>query len=219
LIAFTQFDKRPRLQDPPSHVQQLPDLEAIANRKADVPLSIPPTLPTTTARCPQYRFSDTSIYDYLETNIDSGAMSFSQEPMSAYRTPLSIKRHGPDTPFRHWKIVQEYIEALLNRKGYDKWVCYNTTVELVSKVQETGKWKVTLREEIQGKEEDHWWIEEFDAIVVASGHYNVPYIPHIEGLAEWAEKYPGSVEHSKSFRGPEKYSGKVRMASRSVHHR
>jgi hypothetical protein len=49
---------------------------------------------------------------------------------------------------------------------------------------------------------------------VASGHYTVPFIPKIPGLAEFAKSYLGAVEHSKGFRGPEKYRGKVRAASK-----
>lgn len=198
-----------RLQDPPEHVQQLPDIEKISNRTADAPIPIPESLPAKTPKSSQYRFSDTSIYDYLETNIDSGAMSFSQEPMSEYRTPASIAKHGPNTPFRHWTIVQQYIADLLDRNGYQDFVSYDTTVELVAKIPETGKWRLILRREGDG--EDHWWSEEFDAVVVASGHYTVPFIPHHDGLKEWAERYPGTVEHSKSFRGPAKYAGKVAL--------
>lgn len=56
---------------------------------------------------------------------------------------------------------------------------------------------------------DYWWTEVFDALVVASGHYSVPYVPAITGLKEFAETYPGSVEHTKSFRDPERYRGKT----------
>ena len=56
---------------------------------------------------------------------------------------------------------------------------------------------------------DYWWHEDFDAVLVANGHYTVPWIPEIPGLQEFATKYPGKVEHSKGYRGPEKYRGKV----------
>ena len=56
--------------------------------------------------------------------------------------------------------------------------------------------------------EDEWWEEHFDAVVVAGGHYNVPYIPHIMGLADFERTRPGSVKHSKMFRGRDAYHGK-----------
>lgn len=87
-------------------------------------------------------------------------------------------------------------------------VSYNTTVELVHKDNETGKWIVTLRKLLENEQEDRRWNESFDAVVVAPGNYTVPFIPHTPGLAEMSRNFPGSVEHSKAWRKPEKYRGK-----------
>ncbi len=46
---------------------------------------------------------------------------------------------------------------------------------------------------------------EFDAVVVASGHYNMPRVPDIEGLKEWKAAIPDRVIHSKQYRHPENY--------------
>lgn len=211
LLSYIQkrFTKHPlRLQDPPGHEQQLPDLAKIAERTADTPLSPPPSLPATVPGSNQYRFSDTSIYPHLETNIDAAAMSFSQEPMPAIRSDWSIQNHGPDTPFRHWSVVQQYIASLLTRSNYASLVSYSTTVEHVQKSPQTGLWTLTLRKPLPGTGTDYWWSETFDAVVVASGHYIVPFIPFHAGLAEFAAAYPGTVTHSKSFRDPQSYAGK-----------
>src|SRR5690606_42041900 len=42
----------------------------------------------------------------------------------------------------------------------------------------------------------------FDAVVVANGHYSVPYIPHVPNLSSYAAAHPTSVLHSKQFRSP-----------------
>lgn len=188
---------------------QIPDFKAVAERTADTPLDIPDGLPRYVPKSGQYRFSETSIYPLLETNIDVDVMEFSQEPIPKELSDLSIQRHGLDTPFRHHKVMNRYIQSLLERKGYEDFVEYNTTVEKVEKIKEIDKWRLTLRKERPSKQKDYWWTEDFDAVVVASGHYIVPYIPEIQGLAEFAKAYPGSVEHSKGYRGPEKYRGKV----------
>jgi cation diffusion facilitator CzcD-associated flavoprotein CzcO len=52
-------------------------------------------------------------------------------------------------------------------------------------------------------------METFDAVVVASGHYWVPYVPDIEGLDQFEKTRPGSVVHSKHFRGRDLFHGKV----------
>ncbi|RMD44010.1 hypothetical protein DV735_g1133, partial [Chaetothyriales sp. CBS 134920] len=193
------------LPDPEGHVQQLPDLEKLANRTADDPLEIPDSLPALTPRSTQYRFSDTSIYPLLETNIAAAAMEYSAEPIPDTRSEWSIQRHGPDTPFRHHSVIQQWLEGLVARNGYQDLVEYNTTVERVRKSGD--KWEVVLRKPAN-EQQDRWWKEEFDAVIDASGHYNVPYIPQTPGLVDFANAYPGSVEHTKSFRGVEKYRGK-----------
>jgi cation diffusion facilitator CzcD-associated flavoprotein CzcO len=142
----------------------------------------------------------------LETNIDASVMEFSQEPIPHEQSATSVARHGPDTPFRPWQTIQRYIESLVNRNGYQDLVSFNTTVERVTKVN--GEWEVVLRK--TGEKLDYWWKEYFDAVVVANGHYTVPYVPAIEGLAEFEKSSPGSVIHTKAYRGRNAYRGKVR---------
>jgi len=88
-----------RIEDPEDHVQQIPDFEKVAARIPDETLPIPSQLPTTSPHNTQCRFSETSIYPTLETNIDAFAMSFSQEPFPEERTPLNVQRHGEHSPF------------------------------------------------------------------------------------------------------------------------
>ena len=47
--------------------------------------------------------------------------------------------------------------------------------------------------------------QQFDAIVVATGRFNAPYIPPISGLSEWAKRFPGQISHSRQYRRPEQY--------------
>jgi hypothetical protein len=197
-----------RISDPEDHVQQLPDFTKIANRTPDETLEVPSKLPTAIPADTRYRFSETSIYPTLETNIDAFAMSFSQEPFPEERSALNIRRHGEKSPFRHWTAVEAYLQGLLNKNGYQEKVSYTTTVELVHKENKTGKWVLTLRRPSKNGKDDEWWNESFDAVAVATGHYTVPFIPPTPGLAELSKNFPGSVEHSKAWREPEKYRGK-----------
>ena len=187
----------------------LSDFAALAARTADEPVPLPETLPAQTPKMSQLRFTESSIYPYLETNVDSVPMEFSQEPIPEERTQRSIALHGADTPFRHWSVIAKYVQSLVDRNGFQDLICYNTTVENVKKVGH--EWKVTLRK--GGLERDYWWVERFDAVIVASGHYSVPYIPPIDGLDQFEKTRPGSVIHSKHFRGRDYFQGKVRSQS------
>ena len=192
----------------------LSNFTALASRKADAPLPIPVKLPSQTAKSNQPRFSESSVYPYLETNIDYLPMEFSQEPVPSERSPLSISIYGPQTPFRRWDVVQRYIKSLVHRRGYTDLVSYKTTVELVKK--DGIEWKIVLRKE--GEQSDYWWEERFDAVIVASGHYWVPYIPDIDGLEDFQKARPGSVLHSKHFRGRDEFVGKVSRRACAIGH-
>ncbi|KAJ5820088.1 hypothetical protein N7474_005679 [Penicillium riverlandense] len=188
------------------------DFDKLSERTADTPLEIPVNLPCRTPAIKQDRFTDSPVYPALETNVDAAAMSFSQEPIPTVRSQWSIERHGQDTPFRHHSVIRQYIEDLFTRKQYQDLVQFNTTVERAIKDTNIQKWVLTLRRPDQnGAQSDYWWSEEFDAVVVATGHYAVPFIPAIPGLKEFAARNPGSIEHTKHYRSPEKYRGKKKV--------
>lgn len=193
-----------RLPDekPPAN---LTDFSALAARRADPPLQVPGALPARTPKSQQCRHADSSVYPYMETNVNATSMQYSQEDIPTKKSIRSIAKHGKDTPFRHHTVIQEYIASLVNRNGYNNLVSYNTSVESAEKIG--NEWKLVLRREEDGQ--DVWWEEWFDAVVVASGHFNVPYIPAIKGLEEFERQRPGSVKHSKMFRGRDAYQDKV----------
>ena len=181
------------------------DLTLLASRTADPPLPIPSSLPAFTPKSSQARHTDSSVYPYLETNVDHVPMQFTQEPIPEEPSQRSIELHGSDTPFRPWRVMRRYIQGLIERRGYEDLVSYSTTVEKAEKVGD--EWQVTLRKE--GNKKDYWWVERFDAVVVASGHYSVPYIPAIPGLDQLEKHRPGTVVHSKHYRGKDAYKDKV----------
>ena len=101
-----------------------------------------------------------------------------------------------------------YLEDIFTK--YLHLVTFNTTLERLEK--KSGKWELTLRKSgvlYRGQPRDYWWTETFDAVVLASGHYSVPFVPDIPGLAEFQKAYPGKLEHSKQFRSRDQYVGKT----------
>ena len=48
----------------------------------------------------------------------------------------------------------------------------------------------------------------FDAVIIASGHFSVPFVPQVAGIDIWDRIYPGSILHSKFYRRPEAYTDK-----------
>ncbi|TQV99161.1 hypothetical protein V2A60_004655 [Cordyceps javanica] len=88
----------------------------------------------------------------------------------------------------------------------------NTAVEDLTRSPVTGhdglgEWKLTLKRYDATRQVDEWWEEFFDAVVLANGHYAVPYIPKVNGLERYIEKFPGRVSHSKRYRNAKLYAG------------
>ena len=198
----------PRVSD--AHEQpRLPSLRDLVEQKADRPIPVPPVLPAFTRQTrevngKEYRYTYTPVYPGMISNIDERIMSYTQEPFPVVNSGGVV---DPHLPFRNSEVIREWVESLLDRKGYRQLVEYNTTVELAEK--HGDEWILTLRKALPGGVHNYWWQETFDALVVASGHYSVPRFSDVPGLLEFDANNPGAVEHSKIYRGPERYRGKT----------
>lgn len=136
-------------------------------------------------------------------------MGYTEEPLPNKLSQQTLKEYGPGAPFRHHTVVRQWVEDLFIRGDHDKLLELRTTVELV--VKEGDEWVITLRKVVNGS--NYWWKERFDAVVVASGHYNIPWFPVVQGFLDYNQRFPGKILHSKHFRGGQHYRGKVRCNS------
>ena len=133
------------------------------------------------------------LYDRLETNIPRGLMGFSD--LSWSEDAQLFPKHAE---------VQDYIEQYSQEvRGL---IQFQTQV-LDLHQEYTGKWTIKTQSVTHDKNADV--VEHhFDAVVVANGHFNVPYIPKVEGIEAFSQAHPGTISHSKFYRRPEQYSGK-----------
>ncbi|KAH8799751.1 FAD dependent oxidoreductase [Xylogone sp. PMI_703] len=134
-------------------------------------------------------------YEGLHNNVPTGLMELT----------LNSWKPGTEQISRH-NVLAEYIQDTSSKAGVDDITLFNTRVDLVEK---TGnKWHVrssTLENGRIATTKD--W--EFDAVVVASGHYHAPYVPDIPGLADWKQAWPDRIQHSKRYRSPKVYKDKT----------
>lgn len=112
-------------------------------------------------------------------------------------------------PFVNQKLVEQYIQGLAREHGVDAVTRYHTRVDEVRKAPQETKWEIRS---VRLEKCEHGTrltesISQFDLVVVASGHYNMPRIPDIDGLKEWKAAYPSRVTHSKQYRSPGRYQG------------
>ena len=111
-------------------------------------------------------------------------------------------------PIVKHSVLKEYIQSISKTTGVHEFTRYNTRVLNLQKAE--GQWSITS--ETQHSKGGPLIRENniFDAVVVASGHYHAPRIPDKPGLKQWKENWPERVFHSKSYRYPDKFKGKVR---------
>ncbi|KAI1376603.1 FAD/NAD(P)-binding domain-containing protein [Hypoxylon crocopeplum] len=109
------------------------------------------------------------------------------------------------------KVVHQYIQDIARTHSvYDK-VLFHTRVESVSKPDGDDKWNIrtstfTRTDSGYTLTKKTW---KFDAVVVASGHYHVPFVPDVPGLSIWKQRFPGRVTHSKQYRTPTPFSNQT----------
>lgn len=166
----------------------------------------------------QERFEETPSYANIKTNIIETMMTYldvnrwphpSEDPEERkYVDGLVVRQY-----------IDEYISKHLQRENVN--VVYTTTVEDVERIDAPGKpipyrFRLTLRQPLD-EANDVWFQQEFDSVVVAVGHYHVPFIPNVPGLNEVQRKFPGRVQHSKFYRNNSQYHDKsvIVIGSRS----
>ncbi|CAP99758.1 Thiol-specific monooxygenase [Penicillium chrysogenum] len=168
---------------------------------------IPSRLPLLRPPSPEDVTSRTGIYEGLDSNVGAEVMAFTHTPFPEINSASSTRQLGRSNPTRPFRVVKKYLEDVF--QDYLHLALFNTTVEKVEKRDQ--KWTISLRQSGHGDgniPKDYWWEEQFDAVIVASGHYSVPFVPFISGLSDAFALYPAVFKHSKAFRKADDYVDK-----------
>ncbi|KAH6683996.1 flavin-binding monooxygenase-like-domain-containing protein [Halenospora varia] len=106
------------------------------------------------------------------------------------------------------EVILEYIRDFARENDVERFIQFNTRVEEVAK--EGDKWHVktsTLVKESVDRGRLEYETNEFDAVLVASGHYHAAKVPDLPGLQEWKLRWPDRVSHSRTYRNPRIFQG------------
>lgn len=173
--------------------------------KVDPVVEAPPNLPATTPSVETEQWIGSPAYDDLKTNVTKKIMSFSDLEFTA------PDKQGRSERFVMHDQVKEYLDKY--SEPCLELFNFNTSVEEVSLIStDPPRYRLLLRqtrETEDGKKEDHWWTEDFDAICVCTGQFNVPFIPEVEGLAKFWEANPEKCMHAKYFKNNKPFADKV----------
>ena len=134
-----------------------------------------------------------SMYRYLWSNGPKECLEFAD---------YSFEEHfgKPIASYPPRAVLRDYIMGRIQKSDLRRCIRFNTAVQWVSYDEATEKFSVTVRD----VKADLLSTEEFDYVVVATGHFSTPNTPYFEGL----EQFPGRVLHAHDFRDACEFAGK-----------
>ena len=126
-----------------------------------------------------------SMYRYLWSNGPKECLEFAD-----YTFEEHFGRPIGSYPPR--AVLWDYIKGRVEKAGVRDQIRFSTAVRQVEYNEDRRVFSVT----VHNLPEDRMYTEEFDHVVVASGHFSTPNVPQFEGL----ETFNGRVMHAHDFR-------------------
>lgn len=154
-----------------------------------------------------YTWNNSGIYRHLYSNVPSRYLRNSFIPYNEENDKQEATSNVLDPLITNGEITNRLVQFTKKYHLAD-YVRLRSEIVNVSKKDGSEKWELKVKQ-TSPDGTSRWYSESFDAVIVASGHYSVPYIPHLKGLSSWNKKFNSSVLHSKSFRDPEIFKDKV----------
>ncbi|KAF8314069.1 FAD/NAD(P)-binding domain-containing protein [Clavulina sp. PMI_390] len=160
------------------------------------------------------QWSPSPVWNHLRANSHpsiTGMPGVNYPP----NTPWDIPKDLIQSNTRAYASAHDLNSSPLTSQPINNITSYSTRVERLLKTPGSSKWTLTLRklEKLPYSTKPNavraeWWTEDFDAVVVASGPFDGPWVPNLPGIKQAAERWPDGVYHSRRYRNPSDYSGK-----------
>ncbi|MGW1679733.1 flavin-containing monooxygenase [Saccharopolyspora sp. NPDC002376] len=134
-----------------------------------------------------------SMYRFLWSNGPKECLEFAD-----YTYEDHFGKQIPSFPPR--EVLADYILGRAKKNDVRRFIQFGTAVRFVSHDSATDQFTVTV-EDLSSNETRQ---EVFDHVIVATGHFSVPNVPHYAGF----ESFPGRILHSHDFRDAREFAGK-----------
>ena len=134
-----------------------------------------------------------SMYRYLWSNGPKEGLEFADYSFEEH-FGKQIASYPPRA------VLFDYIEGRVKKAQVRDWIRFSTVVRWVEYSNDTGKFTITLHDH----KKDYVYSEDFDNVIVASGHFSTPNIPYYEGF----ESFNGRLLHAHDFRDAREFAGK-----------
>ena len=126
-----------------------------------------------------------SMYRYLWSNGPKEGLEFADYSFEEH-FGKQIASYPPRA------VLFDYIEGRVKKADVRKWIRFRSPVRHVTFDEASNRFTVTAHDLVNDREYD----EEFDNVVVATGHFSTPNVPQFEGF----ETFNGRVLHAHDFR-------------------
>lgn len=134
-----------------------------------------------------------SMYRYLWSNGPKECLEFAD-----YSFEEHFGQPIPSYPPR--AVLQDYIMGRIAKTNARKHIRFNHAVRWVEFSEQTQKFTVS----VMNHNLDRLEHEEFDHVVVATGHFSTPNVPQFKGI----DAFPGRVLHAHDFRDAREFEDK-----------
>lgn len=134
-----------------------------------------------------------SMYRYLWSNGPKECLEFAD---------YSFDEHfgRPISSYPPREVLWDYIQGRVLKAGVRDYIRFNTAVKSVDFDDRAEKFTVTVMD----YSADHRYTEEFDYVIVATGHFSTPHMPEFEGF----DHFPGRILHAHDFRDASEFKDK-----------
>jgi trimethylamine monooxygenase len=134
-----------------------------------------------------------SMYRYLWSNGPKEGLEFAD---------YSFDEHfgKPIASYPPREVLYDYIEGRIKNAGIRDLIRFNSAVRHVTYDDDSGLFTVTVKDHVKDAE----YHEQFDHVVVASGHFSTPNVPEFEGF----QSFNGRILHAHDFRDALEYKNK-----------
>ena len=133
-----------------------------------------------------------SMYRYLWSNGPKECLEFAD---------YTFEEHfgRPIASYPPRAVLWDYIKGRVEKAGLRDWVRFRTPVRNVEYDHASGKFSLTHHDLLDDRVET----EDFDNVVVATGHFSTPNVPEFEGF----RTFNGRILHAHDFRDALEFKG------------
>lgn len=134
-----------------------------------------------------------SMYRYLWSNGPKEGLEFADYSFEEH-FGKQIASYPPRA------VLFDYIEGRVKKANVRDWIRFSSPVRWVQYNADKDNFTVTVHDHAK----DSVYSEDFDNVIVASGHFSTPNVPYYPGF----ENFNGRLVHAHDFRDAREFSGK-----------